>query len=808
MTKELERLEQLKLRAAALEALLKDKFRLEGMPTGLDEHEEISYETALLLQELGDAIPVPVFIKNTSGTFTYCNYALEQLLNLKREEIVGQQLRDLFPEQVAGEITRCNLELLQQGSMQIEDRTLPLKRGGSIEVQIHRSLMRDNAGKVIGIIGVLMDLSQQRSAQRAREISETRYRSLFINARDAIFLLDGQQFIDCNPAATRLYALSEEELIGRHPSELSPPFQPSGKSSTEEARLMIESTLKGERQYFEWTHLKGDGSTFDAEVSLSPLRLDGKDLVLAIVRDITERKRTEAALEASEEFSRGMIQHAPMGVMYTDLDGTLIYENQVMERLMGVPEGQTSLALGRRLQDLPGLQKVAITPLLEKVAAGEAVHNVAVEYTSIYDQKRSLHVQIAPHTSSAGNVVGAIFMIQDVTELRRLEEQLHHAQKMDAVGNLAGGIAHDFNNLLTGISGNAEMALQHLDDREKTEAALRELISISERASQLTRRLLSFSRRQEHNPRPVILAHLVEELRRMLQRLIGEEIDLELQRPPGPPWVVRVDAGQMEQVIVNLVVNARDAMPEGGCVTLDIRHRELDADQALALELQPGPHIQLRVKDTGNGIHPDHFDQIFDPFFTTKEAGKGTGLGLSIVYGVIRQCDGIIRVTSQPGCGACFEIHLPSMGAVEVVESGYEAKRELHFAREGEEILVIEDEDAVRELTVRCLEHCGYAVLAAANGHEALDIARGLKRQVDLVLSDVIMPGMSGPAAVRKLRDRWPDLKVLFCSGYTDGELKKHNLSPEEGAALLNKPYSLEELSFRIRHILDEGNAE
>jgi signal transduction histidine kinase len=445
---------------------------------------------------------------------------------------------------------------------------------------------------------------------------------------------------------------------------------------------------------------------------------------------------------------------------------------------------------------------VPIADFLERVGHGDVLRNLDVNYTSIYGVRSQLLVQIAPHSDATGQVIGAIFMVQDVTELRNLEQQLRQAQKLDAIGSLAGGLAHDFNNLLTGISGNAELALQHLDEPAELLRYLQEQIQICQRAAELTRRLLTFSRQEEMAPRPLLLQRLLEDLENMLRRLIGESVSLDVDATSAS-WAIRADPGQLEQVIINLVVNARDAMPDGGRLTLHVRNLELSAGQAKrVMNLTPGPYVQLEVSDTGMGIEESVQSRIFEPFFTTKALGKGTGLGLSIVYAIVKKCGGAITVESRPGSGSRFRLYFPSIGPLAVrhaeapVESG-------ELPRGRETVLVLEDEPAVRDLIVRLLEHCGYQVLAAGDGQEALELARAQDRPADLIFSDVIMPGMSGPAAVRRLLEIWPGARVLFCSGYTDGELKRHDLSPAQGLPLLNKPFTLESLSRRVRQALD-----
>jgi len=759
-------------------------------------------QAARLMQELGDSIPTPIFFREPSGVVVYCNQALAELLGLKPDEIMGRTPAEFLPPELACEVDESGRLLYSTGQAQVEERLLPTAHG-PLEVQIHRRLLLDGHGRPAGLVGSVLDLSLQRRAMHAVQVGDARHRGLFELSVDGIFVLDGDRILEANPAAAQLFGHDVAELSGMRLSELSPAFQPDGRFSRDKLLLRLDAAFAGRRQFVEWVHLRRDGGTFDAELTLASMDLEHERVLLAIVRDITDRKQAEAALRASEEFNRGMIQNAPIGVMYVDLDGVLVYENPAMERMMGVPRGGLSRMLGRSLADMPGLGRVPVQEVLTRVGQGEIIRNLEVEYHSVYGTHSQLLVQVAPHWDAGGKVIGAVFLIQDVTELRKLEQQLRQAQKMDAIGSLAGGMAHDFNNLLTGVTGNAELALQHLDNAEVARGFLEKQLEIAQRAAELTKRLLTFSRQQESVARPLLLSRLLDEQDMMLRRLIGDKVQLDIQRERGL-WAIRADSGQIEQVVVNLVVNALDAMPQGGRLRMSLRNVELDAARARReLGLEAGPYVELEVSDTGCGIEETVRARIFEPFFTTKEMGKGTGLGLAIVYAIVKKCGGGILVESQAGSGASFRLYFPSIG-LQGVEAEPEPSPQGALAKGTERVLVIEDEPAVRELSVRLLEHCGYEVFSAADGPSAIAMAQSGMEPVELVFSDVIMPGMSGPVAVQRLLEIWPGLRVIFCSGYTDGELSRHGLQPEMGAVLLPKPFTLQKLCHAVRKALDE----
>ena len=403
----------------------------------------------------------------------------------------------------------------------------------------------------------------------------------------------------------------------------------------------------------------------------------------------------------------------------------------------------------------------------------------------------------APLTDAAGAPSGFITLAADITERRQLEAQLRQSQKMEAVGRLAGGVAHDFNNLLTVITGYAYMLVQDVGETEPLRANAEEILRAVDRASALTSQLLAFSRRQVAKPRPLDLTALVANMDRMLRRVIGEDIDLAAELAPGLPKV-KADPGHIEQVIMNLVVNSRDAMPDGGRITIRTAAVQLDADFARYHPgARPGPYVALAVADTGHGMSDEIKAHLFEPFFTTKEQGKGTGLGLSMVYGIVRQCGGEITVASQPGHGTTLTIYLPQIEA-----SGDEAAAAPAPAvleRGWETILLVEDEDEVRRLVRGVLMQQGYTVLEAADPDDALRLAADFAQPIDLLLTDVVMPHMSGVELARRMAVARPGMRVLFMSGYTeDPALQDGGVTP-----FIRKPFTPRDLAGRLRHALD-----
>ncbi|MBI4877930.1 MAG: response regulator [Acidobacteria bacterium] len=391
---------------------------------------------------------------------------------------------------------------------------------------------------------------------------------------------------------------------------------------------------------------------------------------------------------------------------------------------------------------------------------------------------------------------------QDITERKRLEDQLLQAQKLESVGRLAGGVAHDFNNLLTVINGYSELAISRLGPAHPLRNSLEQIRAAGERAAGLTRQLLAFSRRQVLQPRVLDLNDVIVNVEKLIRRLIGEDVELRLLlgRSPGS---VRADPGQVEQVIMNLAVNSRDAMPEGGTLTLETAGVRLPDESGKTPDLPPGSYVTLTVRDTGVGMDEQTRSHIFEPFFTTKEAGKGTGLGLATVYGIVRQSGGDVSVESAPGKGAAFTVYLPCTGeGAEVLRAAGTAPPQTGR----ETVLLVEDEPGVRELVREMLSVLGYTTLEAACGEDALRLFLERGTGIQLLLTDVIMPGMSGRELARRVCAIRPGLKVLFMSGYPDGAIVQHG-APDLGVHLIQKPISLAELGRQVRSALDADSA-
>jgi PAS domain S-box-containing protein len=635
--------------------------------------------------------------------------------------------------------------------------------------------------------------------------SERRFQNLFEYAPDALVMTNAQGIITLvNQQCERFFGWTRAELIGQ-PVEVLMPTRNRKDHPGLRARYLqspVPRAMGGAVSNL-WG-VRKDGSEFPVDISLNLIDAEGDGTVVAAVRDLSDRKRSEKALAASEERYRQLVEGASE-VFYQvrtpddPLRGELVFVSQAALRITGRDPEQfirdpAMWVKSVHPDDFPALAKSTRDSLsgLTSLTRHYRIQHVDGTYRTVEDR-------ITPVVDAEDKAIGYRGVARDVTERHRLEAELQQSQRMESIGRLAGGIAHDFNNLVAVILGTVDLALADRPDEDPLSADLREVRRAGERAARLTRQLLAFSRRQILQPRALDLNSVLPETLDMLQRLIGEDITvtLKLAQDLG---LVSADPGQIDQVIMNLVVNARDAMPSGGMLTIETQ--DVVLDEAYAAEhpsMQPGPHVMLAISDTGIGMDPATLGQIFEPFFTSKGPGQGTGLGLSTVYGIVKQSGGSIWAYTEIGRGSTFKVFLPR---TEATLREFEPVQAVTEARGSETILVVEDEDALRRLATRMLESAGFTVLAAATGEEALRLLEHHDGSVHLAVTDVVMPGLSGPDLARRISSRFPEVRVLFTSGYTDDAIVRHGLLTE-GTHFLSKPYSVSELTRKVREVLD-----
>src|SRR5437588_3428761 len=638
-------------------------------------------------------------------------------------------------------------------------------------------------------------LQDAADAEAALSRSEQRFRRLVEHSSDVITLLDRDGRITYSSHSMHpTLGYEPGERIGHGVFELIHPddratAEPLLREVMAQPDRVARADVRGQHK---------DGSWRDLEV-VAVNRLEDAAVAAVVVtyHDVTDRKRAEEQLRRANNRLEAVVQASPLAIVSLDPDGIVQTWNPAAERLFGWTAQEVT---GTLLPTVPAGDEPAFRESRRRVMQGEPLTGMEMVRKKKDGTTVTVNLFGAPLRDAAGRVTGVLGLMEDVTGVKRLEQQFFQAQKMEAVGRLAGGVAHDFNNLLTAILGSTDLLLETLPpDHPGREDAL-ETRKAALRAADLTRQLLAFSRQQVLAPRVLSLNDVVSEMHKMLHRLIGE--DVELRTVLGDNLgAARADPGQIEQVVVNLAVNARDAMPNGGRLTIETAN--VDLDEGYAAErtvVVPGHYVMLAVSDTGMGMDAATQARVFGPFFTTKPKGKGTGLGLATVYGIVKQSGGYVWVYPEPGQGTSLKIYLPRVDApVHASSPAHPAPGPLAGC---ETVLVVEDQEEVRRLTRRILEGRGYRVLVAASGPEALRLAEHQAGGIDLLVTDVVMPGMSGRELGLLLGPARPRMKVLYVSGYTDESIVHHGVL-EPGVAFMQKPFSAEGLARKVREVLD-----
>jgi PAS domain S-box-containing protein len=695
-------------------------------------------------------------------------------------------------------VAEVNIDI--SGRKRVEEALLKAHEELEIRVQ-ERTAELSRANEAMQI-----EITERKRAEEMLRESEEKHRTIIGNIEDAYYEGDMVgNFTFFNDSLCRMLGYSRDELMGMNNRQYT------DQENSKKLYLAFNKVYRtgNPTKAFDWEVIRKDGERRFGEVSISLMKdSEGRPCGFrGIARDITERKRAEEALRESEERYRTILENIEDGYYEVDLPGNFTFFNDPVCRLFGYSKDELMGMNDRQYTDQENAKKLYQT--FNKVyKTGEPSKGFDWEVIRKDGTKRYIEASISLVKNPTGQPIGYRGIVRDITERKRaeeenkvLQEQLRQSQKMEAVGRLGGSIAHDFNNLLTIIKGYSQLSLLDLNESDPLWGNIQEIQKATQRATDLTRQLLAFSRRQILDLKVLDLNTLLKDLDKMLRRIIGEDIEL-LTLLAGDLGRVKIDPGQIEQVVLNLAVNARDAMPSGGKLTIETANLELDEKYAEThMGVTPGHYVRLSVSDTGAGMSQQVKEKIFEPFFTTKEKSKGTGLGLSMVYGIVKQSSGNIWVYSEPGHGTTIKIYLPRVE--EDLDTLHGRDKTDFLPRGRETVLLVEDEPSVRDLAHRLLKQQGYKVLEAANGEEALRVVQEHNgEEIHLLLTDVVMPQMGGKKLAEKLKTLRPDIKVLYTSGYTDDAIVHQGIL-EHGTYFLQKPFSLKTLSHKVREVLD-----
>ena len=707
------------------------------------------------------------------GRVTLLNRKGHELLGYEEGELMGKDwVSTCLPMRVREQVTPVIRNLIggDLESVEYYENPVVTKQGEERIIAWHNTLLRDESGNIIGSLSSGEDITERKAAEEALLKSKHRYDALAANIPVGVYLLRTTPvykfvFDYVSPRMAEILGLSAESILTDsqivfrtiHPEELEN-FVSLNRVRIEtrqpflwEGRVIVKETIK-------WLRIESRPEPLD----------NGDTLWHGIIADITEEKQIEGALRESEQRLQALMNAAPIAITWADLEGNQKYINHKHYELFGYTLGEVPTVAEWRRQAYPDpTYRETVPSLLAEYKKGKALP----PYEATVTCKDGSQRHVIGLAAAVSNMI--LLMLNDVTELKHVEFQLQQAQKMEAVGHLAGGIAHDFNNLLSVIIGFGTLIEMDLEPDSPHRPYIGEILRAAERAARLTESLLAYSRKQIIQPVPLNLNDSIKHQKNLLKRLIGEDIRI-LPKLSKEPLVIMADPGQMDQVVMNIVTNARDAMPQGGTIIIGTMRTEID-DAFIASHGfgTPGAYALITISDTGTGMDEDTMRRIFNPFFTTKEVGKGTGLGLSVVYGIVKQNNGYIDVESEPGKGTTFLIYLPVAVALAIPSEREDTSQ---FTGGHETILVAEDEDAVRSLTRTVLEKAGYTVIEARDGADALRVFQETPQVIDVALLDVVMPGMNGKQVYERIKEIKPEQKVLFTSGYTDDIIAKKGI--------------------------------
>jgi two-component system cell cycle sensor histidine kinase/response regulator CckA len=760
----------------------------------------------ILLREAFHSVLTPQLITDEKGNLVLANRAFRGWIDLGSQNVENAlAARFSASPAVTSDFGQIRVAL-QKGHAGIAE--LPIVRGGKI-IEWRRIVARPLEGYTGYYHWRFDDISERRRMEKAMQDEQAKLVDFLGNVPVGIYSVDEHGlFRFVNKTLAEWLQVTPEELIRGdvrlHDVLRDPPkgVVAHAIAAGPQGELLGEAVMR-----------RRDGTLFPVAITQTVVRSeDGKTLrTRSVVRDQSPEREWQQALSVSEHRFQRLFAEAPIGILLVDGKYTVMECNHAFHGILRRPRGGI---VGTQLSELiaPPDRQEMMDRLAEVLNGTDQSKPLEVRMVSDREIITQVFVKrfglVGKDSSGAGEQSGLMLYFIDATEQKHLQVQFTQSQKMQAIGQLAGGIAHDFNNLLTAMIGFCDLLLQRHKPGDQSFNDIMQIKQNGNRAANLVRQLLAFSRQQTLQPKVLSLADVLSELTNLLRRLIGAQIRLEMihGRDVG---LVKVDQGQLEQVIINLVVNARDAMPNGGTVTIRTRNHKQEMRVMRGQDdMPPGHYVAIEISDLGIGIPPENLQRIFEPFFSTKEIGSGTGLGLSTVYGIVRQTGGFIGVESTVGIGTTINVYLP---VYEPTEADAEAKpEETREDKPGPDltgagtILLVEDEDAVRVFSSRALRNKGYNILEARSGEEAIDVLEKEGDHVDLIVSDVVMPQMDGPTMYKHVRERWPKIKVIFVSGYTEDRLREQFTSGET-IYFLPKPFTLKQLAGKVKDVMGES---
>ena len=752
-------------------------------------------ESEALLKATIEATADGILVVDQHGKILHANRRFEQIWNIPNELIETRDDKKVL-DYVLDQLSYPNEFLTKVQKLYRstdEDFDTIYFKNGQILERKSCPLIRNK--EISGRVWSFRDVTEQKQALKALQKSEERHRVYFENISDVIFSIDPDfRIVDMSPSVERILGYPPEEMIGKPIQDLNV-LEPD---SLEKAFSDIMTVLTGERiPLSQYKFIAKDGTRKFGEVSLSPLTRDGKVVAMvSVARDITERKSIEDALKQSKEQYRIVLEANPDPVVVYDMEGKVTFLNMAFSNVFG---WRLEECIGQKMDVfVPEDAWPETTIMINKVISGENFSGIETRRSTKEGRIIPVSISGAIYRDANGNPMGSVINLRDITDQKELETQLQQAQKMEAIGTLAGGIAHDFNNLLMGIQGCTSLMSLEIDSNHPNFEYIHRIENYIKNATSLTKQLLGFARKGKYEIKATDINDIVSKSSEMFGRT-KKEITIH-QKCQSDIWTVEVDQFQIEQVLLNLYVNAWQAMSGTGELYLQTENIILNDKDIIPYGITSGRYVKISVTDTGTGIDEAIQHRIFDPFFTTKEISRGTGLGLASAYGIIKNHGGIINLVSKKGEGATFNIFLPASEKKMFKEKMIQKE----ILKGSETVLLVDDEDIIIDVGRDLLEKLGYEVLTAKGGIEAVEIYKTSRKNIDIVILDMVMPKMSGGDTYEKLRDVDPGIKVLLSSGYSiDGQASK--ILSRGCNGFIQKPFDIKSLSLEMRKILDNN---